>query len=231
MRRAYSPRRKIRILVADREGVFRLGLRKLFGVEEDLRVVAEAESGTQALALAESFKPSLFFAQAEILTEGGRDLLAELHRVVPRSKIVVTASAPDESEALRFVRAGASGVIGRSVDPALFVKCARKVTDNELWLPKRQVAEMAKILETNPERPHRPADTLTRREKTIVSYLMQGWRNRDIAQHLAISEQTVKNHLRMVYDKVGVSDRLELVLYVIHHRLDLSSIQPAEGSP
>ena len=67
----------------------------------------------------------------------------------------------------------------------------------------------------------RPADTLTRREKSIVSCLMQGWRNREIAQHLTITEQTVKNHLRTIYDKVGVSDRLELVLYAIHHRMEL----------
>jgi DNA-binding NarL/FixJ family response regulator len=229
MRPAHSPKRKIRILVADHEGVFRLGLRKLFGVEDDLRVVAEAETARQALTLAKTFKPSLLFAQAQLLAEGAGDLLAELRRVAPASKVVVTASAPAESEALRYVQAGASGVIGRSVDPALFVKCARKVMDNEVWLPKRQVAQMAKLLEGGSEHTLRPAETLTRRQKTIISHLMQGWRNREIAQHLSISEQTVKNHLRMIYDKVGVSDRLELVLYAIHKRLELPPVQPAEG--
>jgi DNA-binding NarL/FixJ family response regulator len=68
---------------------------------------------------------------------------------------------------------------------------------------------------------------LTQREKTIISYLMQGWRNREIAQHLNITEQTVKNHLRSIYDKVGVSDRLELVLYAIHQKLLLPSVQPS----
>jgi len=89
---------------------------------------------------------------------------------------------------------------------------------------------MAKQLAGSPERPLRPVDTLTRKEKAVISYLMQGWRNREIANQLAITEQTVKNHLRTIYDKVGVSDRLELVLYVIHQRLELPPVQPATAS-
>ena len=84
---------------------------------------------------------------------------------------------------------------------------------------------MAKLLEARPDHPPRPVDTLTHREKTIISYLMQGWRNREISTHLSISEQTVKNHLRTIYDKVGVSDRLELVLYAIHQRMELPPVQ------
>jgi DNA-binding NarL/FixJ family response regulator len=65
----------------------------------------------------------------------------------------------------------------------------------------------------------------------VISYLMQGWRNREISTHLSISEQTVKNHLRTIYDKVGVSDRLELVLYAIHQRLELPPVQPTAPPP
>jgi DNA-binding NarL/FixJ family response regulator len=86
---------------------------------------------------------------------------------------------------------------------------------------------MAKLLEVGPATPPRPVDTLTQREKTVISYLMQGWRNREISTHLAISEQTVKNHLRTIYDKVGVSDRLELVLYAIHQKMELPPVQAA----
>jgi len=144
-------------------------------------------------------------------------------------KIVITASALGEEEPVRYVQGGAAGVILRSVDPPFFVKCARKVSENEVWLPKKQVAQMAKLLEGS--EPIRPRDTLTQREKTIISYLMQGWRNREIARHLGITEQTVKNHLRTIYDKVGVSDRLELVLYAIHQRLELPPTGPAEIPP
>ncbi len=225
MRPARTPKRKIRILIADREGVFRLGLKKLFGVEDDLRVVAQGENATQVVSRAKGFKPDLLFVQAEIVAEELGDLVAQVRCASSCSKIIITASTLAEDDALRWVKDGASGVIMKSVDPALFVKCARKVMNQELWLPKPQVARMAKLLEGT-QGPHRPVDTLTRREKTIITYLTQGWRNREIAQHLSITEQTVKNHLRTIYDKVGVSDRLELVLYAIHRRLELPPIDP-----
>jgi two-component system nitrate/nitrite response regulator NarL len=231
MRTSRLSKTKIRVLVADREGIFRLGLKKLFAVEDDLRVVGEAENAAQLLARAECFRPDVVFLQEEILAESSANLIAEVHRLVLQSKVVVTASASAEETSLRHVRSGAVGIILKSVAPQLFVKCARRVTDGETWLPKRHVSQMAKLLENRPENPPRPADTLTRREKTIISYLMQGWRNREISTHLSISEQTVKNHLRTIYDKVGVSDRLELVLYAIHQRLELPAIQASPPSP
>ena len=172
-----------------------MGLRRLLMMENDLDVAGEAENITQATHLARRTKPDVIFVQAELVPMKSMDLLSKLR--------------------------GASGMILKSVDPSLFVKCARKVMESEVWLPKREVAHMAHALGTTPVELRRPADTLTHREKMIISYLVQGWRNREIADHLSISEQTVKNHLRAVYDKVGVSDRLELVLYVIHQRVQL----------
>lgn len=230
MRPSASVKKKPSVLIADREGVFRLGLKKLLGLEDDMRVVAQAETASQVLAMTRCFKPDVLFLQTEILAERPRDLVAEIHRASPRSRIVVTASAAAEAEGVRYVQAGASGVILKSADPKLFAKCVRKVAEGEVWLPQRHVAQMAKHLAGTPQRSLRPADTLTRREKTVISYLMQGWRNREIGRHLSITEQTVKNHLRTIYDKVGVSDRLELVLYVIHQQLELPPVQPLEAS-
>jgi two-component system nitrate/nitrite response regulator NarL len=225
MRSSHSSKSKIRVLVADREGIFRLGLKKLFAIEDDLRVVAEADSGAQLLARTETFRPDVIFVQEEILAESNSNLIGEVHRLSPVTKVVATASVGVEETTLRHVRSGAAGVILKSVEPALFVKCARRVAVGEAWIPTRQVSRMAKLLEEHPVNSPRPVDTLTRREKTIISYLLQGWHNREISSHLSISEQTVKNHLRTVYDKVGVSDRLELVLYAIHQRMELPPIQ------
>lgn len=216
--------KRIRILIADREEVFRIGLQRLLGAEDDLRVVAQAEDKAQVARLAGQFKPDLLFVQAEIAAEGLGDLMAEVRHASPSSKIVITASSLPEDQILRYTKAGACGVILKSVGPHLFVKCARKVMDSEVWLAKPQVAKMAQILQSTQERPRRPADTLTSRERTIISYLIQGWRNREIGQQLSITEQTVKNHLRSIYDKVGVSDRLELALYAIHQRLELPPV-------
>jgi DNA-binding NarL/FixJ family response regulator len=224
-------KKKIRVLIADREGIFMIGLKKLFAVEDDLRVVAQAQSAAQLIELTKSLRPHLYFIQAEIITEAGGNLLADLRREAPNCKIVVTSSsAPTEEEGMQFVQLGAAGIILKSVEPSLFAKCARKVVwENEVWLPHQQVAHIAKFVEANASQPLRPVDTLTQREKTIISYLMQGWRNREIAQHLSITEQTVKNHLRSIYDKVGVSDRLELVLYAIHQKMVLPPVQPSQA--
>jgi len=217
-------KKKINILIVDRETIFRLGLRRLLSVEEDFRVTGEAENPTQATHMARQLKPDLIFLQAGLAEAETADLLSRLRGASAGCKIVVTAGTLGNGASLRYVRAGACGVILKSIDPALWVKCVRKVMDNEIWLPKREVAQMAQLLESTPLSLPRPVDTLTQREKVIVSYLVQGWRNREIAQHLSISEQTVKNHLRAVYDKVGVSDRLELALYVIYQRLELPSV-------
>jgi DNA-binding NarL/FixJ family response regulator len=223
-------KKKIRVLIADREGIFRFGLKELFAVEDDLRVVAQAQSASQLVELTKSLRPHLLFVQAEMVAEASSNLFAQLRREVPKCKIVVTfSSMPAEDLGMRFVQLGAAGIILKSVEPSLFVRCARKVVwEDEVWLPNQQVASIAKFVETSAAQTLRPVDTLTQREKTIISYLMQGWRNREIAQHLAITEQTVKNHLRSIYDKVGVSDRLELVLYAIHQKLLLPPVQPAQ---
>ena len=227
MTTARVPKGKIRVLVADKEGIFRIGLKKLFAVEDDLRVVGEAENAAQTVARAEAFRPDIIFIQEEILGESESNLILSITKAVPNCKVVATSSASSDDASLRHVRNGAAGLILKTVDPQLFVKCARRVSVGETWVPVRQVTNMAKLLEAGPATPPRPVDTLTQREKTIISYLMQGWRNREISTHLAISEQTVKNHLRTIYDKVGVSDRLELVLYAIHQKMELPPVQAA----
>jgi DNA-binding NarL/FixJ family response regulator len=231
MRSHTEAKKKIRVLIADRESLFRFGLKKLFAMEDDVRIVAQADTASRLLELTRTLRPHLFFVQAEILAEAGDQLFADIRREAPGCKIVITSSSlPGKDEGMRFIQLGAAGIILKSVDPSLFVKCARKVVlKDEVWFPNEQVAQIVKFVETNGARPLRPVDTLTHREKTIIGCLMQGWRNREIAQHLSITEQTVKNHLRSIYDKVGVSDRLELVLYAVHQKMDLPLVEPAEA--
>lgn len=219
-----SPKNKISVLIADREGVFRFGLKRLLSAEDDLRVVAEIDEPCDLLPQVQELQPDVIFVQAEMLGAVAEVSLSEICKGSPASRVLVTASALAEDESLAFMKAGACGVILKAADPALFPKCVRKVFEGEIWLPKKQVSRMAKIL-SEPQGLSRPVDSLTRREKLVISCLVQGWRNREIASQLSITEQTVKNHLRSIYDKVGVSDRLELVLYAIHQRLELPPVE------
>jgi two-component system nitrate/nitrite response regulator NarL len=216
-----KPRAKI--LIADSEGVFRLGLKKLFSVEDELRVVAQAEDTAQLLAMARSFQPDLALAQQQIVLNGHSGVLGRMGRYCPRCKVVVVASLLTDEEREELLLGGVSGVIPRSAQPEIFVENVRNVLKGSSLQPLRPKNGQGRAARLRGGRA-RPVDTLTPREKTIISCLTQGWRNRDIAKHLTITEQTVKNHLRSIYDKVGVSDRLELVLYAIHQRLELPPV-------
>ena len=225
-----TTKKKTRILIADPEGVFRLGLKKLFGVEDNLLVVAQADKAGQITGLAEKFKPDVLFVQVEMLGENPAEFMTRLRQVSAEGRVVAIVPAVMSLETGHLAKAGLAGALSRSTDPEEFVKSARKVMKNDLWPPKSRTTTSVTAQTDMPEAARRPADTLTRREKSIIACLVQGWRNKEIAGRLNISEQTVKNHLRAVYDKIGVSDRLELVLYAIHQKLDLPPVPQVELS-
>lgn len=218
--------KKTRVLVADQEAVFRLGLLRLFGLEDDLRVVAQAETGEQVIRLAKRFQPDVVMVQAEIIAQSPGNLLQRARSASPRSRIVITASALPDDVVHRYLQAGASGVIPRRAAPSRFVGALRGVIKQEPGSLEVPATEAVKPPEGSIKELTRPVDTLTEREKTVISFLLLGFGNREIAQRLSIAEQTVKNHLRAIFDKVGVSDRLELVLYAIHQRLELPPVEP-----
>jgi two-component system nitrate/nitrite response regulator NarL len=217
--------KKTRILVADRESVFRLGLLKLFGLEDDLRIVAQADTSEQIVRLAKQFKPEVVLVQEEILAEPPGNLVQRVRSASGQCKFVITASSLGQELISRYLRAGVSTVVPRRANPSLFVDGVRGALKHNVSSIEAPEVETVETLEQPEEESTRPVDTLTQREKEVISYLVQGFGNREIAQHLSIAEQTVKNHLRAVFDKVGVSDRLELVLYAIHKRLELPPVE------
>ncbi len=231
MKQVHTPKR-IRILLADREEVFRLGIRQLFSLEDDLRVVAQAATCELAVALTERFKPHLLLVQEEIASEPPGTFMQQVRRVSPLSKVVITATALVGDAANRHLESGAANVIPRSAALSRFVKCVRQGMKHKA-APVKAVVPVAtpKTVEYLEKPMVRPVDTLTLREKHVIACLMQGFPNREISQRLAIAEQTVKNHLRSIFDKVGVSDRLELVLYALHHKLELPLVETARRQP
>ena len=224
MKKAHKLKR-IRILLADREKVFRLGVRQLFSLEDDLRVVAQAATREQVVGLAERFRPHVLMVQGEIAAEPPGNFMEQIRRVSPRSKLVIITPALEGDMASRYMEAGATSVIARSAALFQFVRCVRKTMEHKPGMVRATGAERVRKAQA-PQKPSaRPADTLTRREKAVIGCLMQGFPNREIARCLSIAEQTVKNHLRSAFDKVGVSDRLELVLYAIHQKLEIPLIE------
>ena len=231
MKQVHTPKR-IRILLADREEVFRLGIRQLFSLEDDLRVVAQAATGEQAVALTERFKPHLLLVQEEIAAEPPGNFMEQVRHVSPLSKVVVTATTLAGEAANRHLESGAANVIPRSAVLSRFVKCVREAMRQKIAPIKVIPVATVRPIEYLQKPLVRPVDTLTLREKHVISCLMQGFPNREISRRLAIAEQTVKNHLRSIFDKVGVSDRLELVLYALHHKLDLPLVEtPRQQAP
>ena len=230
MKQAQKPK-KIRILIADREEVFRLGARQLFSLEDDLRVVAQAATSEQAIGLAERFSPNLVLVQEEIASEPPGNFMDQVRRVAPASKVIITASTLMGDRTSRYLESGAVDVIPRSAAISRFVRCVRGAVKRSPGPARVTGPTLVSALEY-PQKPlMRPADTLTGREKNVIACLMQGFPNREISRCLSIAEQTVKNHLRSIFDKVGVSDRLELVLYAIHEKLDIPPIETRQAPP
>src|SRR5881275_2557573 len=212
--------RFIRVIVADTQAIFRAGLRKIFALEDDIRVVGQSETMAQTLSAAKKFSADILILESA-LSSNPAEALSELLRQSPALRVVVVTPQPDEELTLELFRRGAHGIVSREVDPELLVDCLRKVAEGEPWLDSKGIRWVLEAYRTQATRPSssRPKVQLTPKESLIVSCVTQGMKNKEIAQRVNTTEQVVKNYLRKVYDKLGVSDRLELALYCLHHRL------------
>ncbi len=221
----------IRLIVADSQTIFRVGLRKIFAVEDDIRVVGQAETYGQALSAISKFSADVILFEAA-LAGNPAEAVSELLRRAPNSKLIVVTAEPNQEETLEFFRRGAHGIVERAVAPEMLIECIHKISQGELWLDSQGVNWVLHAYRTQATRPIGPAPNvhLTQKELLIVSCVAQGMKNKEIAQRVNTTEQVVKNYLRKVYDKLGVSDRLELALYCLHHRLLDSSETPAAAA-
>jgi two-component system, NarL family, nitrate/nitrite response regulator NarL len=210
----------IRILVADDHAIFRDGLRKLLEVAEDVQIVGEASNGVECAKMLTKLKPDILLLDLRMPEKDGLGVLEEVNFETLPTRVIVLTAAEDDRDVVRAMRLGARGVVLKQSASDLLVKSIRKVHDGEIWLDNRMTAEVIDAFKKSAEAgQRREKPLLSDREKEIVQLVAQGFRNREIGEKLFISEQTVKNHLHNIFDKLGVSDRLELALYAIHHRL------------
>jgi DNA-binding NarL/FixJ family response regulator len=210
----------VRVIVADTQAIFRAGLRKIFAVEDDIRVVGQAETLTQTMAAAKRFSADILLFEAALAPDPV-EAVSELMRQNPSVRVVVVIAEANEQLTLELFRRGAHGIVSREVDPELLVECLRKVSKGEPWLDRRETQWVLEAYRTQGSRPPtaRGKVQLTPKESLIVSCVTQGMKNKEIAVRVGTTEQVVKNYLRKVYDKLGVADRLELALYCLQNRI------------
>jgi DNA-binding NarL/FixJ family response regulator len=220
--------RFVRVIVADTQAIFRAGLRKVFALEDDIRVVGQAETLPQAQSAVKKFSCDVVIFEAALATNPV-EAIADLLRQNPHVRFVVVTAGADEELTLELFRRGAHGIVSREVEPELLVDCLRKVASGEPWLDTQGTRWVLQAYRAQSTRPAgaKPKVQLTPKESLIVSCVTQGMKNKEIALRVGTTEQVVKNYLRKVYDKLGVADRLELALYCLnHHVVDNTKVPP-----
>lgn len=225
--------RFVRVIVADTQAIFRAGLRKIFALEDDIRVVGQAETLAQAQSAVKKFSCDVVIFEAA-LAPNPIEAVTELLRQSPQVRFVVVTPGADEEMTLELFRRGVHAIVSREVEPEQFVECLRKVAAGETWLDAQGTRWVLQAYRNQNNRPAgaRPKVQLTPKESLIVSCVTQGMKNKEIALRVGTTEQVVKNYLRKVYDKLGVADRLELALYCLnHHVVDSTKVPPLPATP
>src|SRR5215471_8825354 len=219
----------VRLIVADSEAIFRVGMGKIFAVEKDLEVVAQTETLPQTLAAVSSTPADIVLFEAGLSPSPAESISEVIRRAQAGTRVIVVAQRSGEEETVDFLRRGVRGILTRSVSPDLLVRCVRKVAAGETWLDNQGVNWVIEAYRTQAEQgvSHKHQLRLSEKEMIIIGGVTQGLKNKDIALEVGTTEQVVKNYLRKIYDKLGVSDRLELALYSMHRRLLDGYIPPS----
>ncbi len=217
----------IRILIVDDHAVVRSGLRMLIenslAGKPEMRVVGMAGNRAEAVAIAASEQPDIIILDLALGDEDGLALLPELREVAKNARVLVLTGVPDVNLHRRTVRLGAMGVVLKESAAEVLLKAIDRVHRGEVWLDRSMMANVLNEMTQGDEKAIDPEEAkiaaLTDRERQVVTLIAEGLKNKQIAERLFISETTVTHHLSSIFSKLGVSDRLELVIYAFSHKL------------
>jgi len=218
---------RVRLLIVDDEQT----IRKLcVTVGEALGFIClEADSGESALTLLEEQPVHMILSDMVMPHMSGLEFLERAKKLLPRIEVALMTGHGSIETAVQAMKLGCSGIVLKQTAPELIVKSIRKVHGGEIWLDSHTTAAVMRQFAAPGEisgggsGKTRERSPLSQREREIVQLVAQGYKNKEMAEKMFISEQTVKNHLHNIFDKLGVSDRLELALYAIHKGLHLTA--------
>jgi len=213
---------EIRILIANGHPIFRIGLRALIETESGFKLAGEAIDGEQAVSLTQKLKPDVLLLDTVMPKIGGMDVLKGLAASPVRTNTVIFTAAIEDQEIIEALKLGARGVIMKDTPMPLLVKGIRCIAAGEFWVGRGNVQGLVHALQNSHSKPaDDPAQrfALTGREVEVLTAIVDGYSNKDIAKRFSISEQTVKHHLSRIFAKVGVSNRLELALFSMQNQL------------
>lgn len=211
----YAPE-QVRVAIVDDHPIFRDGLRRLLESEPGFVIVAEGADGLDAIRIAKELMPDVLLLDVAMPRMDGVDALSAPE--LAATKVVVLTAGLTERQAAQVVDLGARGIVLKESATRLLVDSIRGVVDGRVMIAPEVAATLAQTVDAGGRkvRPYR----LTAREAEIVNAIADGRSNREIADTLGISLQTVKHHLTSIFDKTGTSSRLELALVAIRQGLN-----------
>jgi two-component system nitrate/nitrite response regulator NarL len=212
----------IRILIADDHPVVRIGLRNMLLADPQMKVVAEAKDGVEALHMVRTLRPDILLLDLAMPKMPGMEALRELTGDSSGTRTIVLTGQADKRQILEALQLGARGVVLKDAVVAHLSACVHAVMQGQYWLEGRPVQNLVQVLrdltaQTAP--PPRKTFGLTARELEVVTLITEGSTNKHIAETFGISEETVKRHLTNIFNKIGVGNRLELALFALNHHL------------